>query len=133
MLRTSDLDILLGRLPRLAGDEGIATETLYHEPTSVVARPGHPLVQRDIAVQDLREASWILPSRRTLLRAEIDEAFRAIGQPPPKPMLESVTVLVNQRLLADTDLLAFLPRDIAEYYRVHDLVATARARIQPGD
>ena len=97
MLRTSDLDILLGRLPRLAGDEGIATETLYHEPTSVVARPGHPLVQRDIAVQDLREASWILPSRRTLLRAEIDEAFRAIGQPPPKPMLESVTVLVNQR------------------------------------
>jgi len=123
MLRTSDLDILLGRLPRLAGDEGIATETLYHEPTSVVARPGHPLVQRDVAVQDLREASWILPSRRTLLRAEIDEAFRAIGQPPPKPMLESVTVLVNQRLLADTDLLAFLPRDIAEYYRVHDLVA----------
>jgi len=29
MLRTSDLDILLGRLPRLAGDEGIATETLF--------------------------------------------------------------------------------------------------------
>ncbi|QCI66596.1 LysR substrate-binding domain-containing protein [Phreatobacter stygius] len=136
MLRAGELDILLGRLPRLAGDEGVATELLYHEPTCVVARPGHPLARRQqVSAAEIRAADWILPPRSTLLRADIDAAFRACGLAPPQPMLESVTVLANQRLIAATDLLAFLPRDIAEYYRGHGLIAIVPAELglQPAE
>jgi DNA-binding transcriptional LysR family regulator len=112
MLRTGDIDLVLGRLPSSANPDGVALEDLYREKTCIVARPGHPLLRSGLAPPtpaELAAADWILPSHQTMLRRDIDDAFRALGLAPPRPAVESVTALANQGLIAQTDLLAFLP------------------------
>lgn len=124
MLRVGDLDLVLGRVPPVTRWEELTVVELYQEPTWVVARPGHPLLARHpLTPEDVLAADWILPSRQTMLRQDVDDAFRAAGRAPLRPVVESVSALANHRLIAETDLLALLPREVARFYVERSLLA----------
>jgi DNA-binding transcriptional LysR family regulator len=108
---------VLGRVPSVTRWEGLTAVELYQEPTWVVARPGHPLLARgSLTPEDVLGADWILPSRQTMLRQDVEDAFRAAGRAPLRPAVESVSALANHRLIGETDLLALLPREAARFY-----------------
>ena len=118
MLRSGDLDLVIGRLSRFRNREGVAQEALYDEPIAVVARPLHPLVGNEsLTLADLAAQSWILPPSETNLRREFDSAFQEAGLDAPVPAIESLSLVTNQRLLAVTDLLGLQHLDLALYHQ----------------
>jgi DNA-binding transcriptional LysR family regulator len=124
MLRVGDLDLVLGRVPPVTRWEDLTVVELYREPTWVLARPDHPLLSRRIITpEDALAADWILPSRQTMLRQDVDDAFREAGRAPLQPVVESVSALANHRLIGETDLLALLPREAARFYVDRGLLA----------
>ena len=43
LLRSGELDLVIGRLPALSSGQGIAEETLCDDFAQIVVRAGHPL------------------------------------------------------------------------------------------
>jgi DNA-binding transcriptional LysR family regulator len=113
-LRTGDIDIVLGRLPEYREREGLAQEVLYLDSISIVAREGHPLEgKKTLRLADLDDQAWILPPPQTSLRRQLDFAFRREGLNPPADVIESVSILANQSLLANSDMIAAMPHQVA--------------------
>lgn len=109
-LRLGELDVVVGRLPEFREREELLQEVLFTDVACVVVRAGHPLVRKGaLGLQDLMGRDWILPTRGTTLRRQIDKAFRDVGVEPPLHAVESVSLLTNRRLLVDADYLGILP------------------------
>lgn len=117
-LRTGDIDMVLGRLPKMLDEEGVASKVLYHEPACVVARNKHPLMQaKKLSLENLLDYPWILPLPDTALREEVDSAFRAAGLGPPVNPIESVSIFTNRKLLSDSDMIAVMPYQVVRFYK----------------
>ena len=114
MLRTGELDLVLGRLPEDRELTGLQHEFLYDEPIVVVVRNDHPLCsQADIVLSDLLGYEWILPSGGTSLRLQLEDAFRAADLPTPVRSVESVSILANYALLRESEMIAVFPERVA--------------------
>ena len=123
LLRSGDLDLVVGRLPALSSREGIAEQVLCDDYAQIVVRKGHPLLARPtVALRDLLDWRWILPREETSLRRQIEEAFRQDGLLPPHYGVESVSVLANRALVLRTDYLAVWPVQLAQAEAASGLV-----------
>lgn len=115
MLRAGEVDFATGRLPETRPRGGIVQEVLCHDRACVVAGSAHPLAGRaGLRLADLVAARWILPRQETILRRQIDAAFRAEGLEPPLASVESVSLLANRALLRHADYLGVWPGAVAE-------------------
>lgn len=113
MLRTGDLDMVVGRLPVFRHRDEVAQERLYEAGSLALVRPDHPLAGLPaLGIDALRAFPFVLPPPETTLRRQLDQMFQDAGGPPPVP-LESVAWLANRRLLAGTDLVGILPAQVA--------------------
>lgn len=116
-LQVGDLDMILGRLPEDREDEGVVSKVLYREPICVVVRNKHPLTEaEDLSLKDLLAYPWILPLSSTTLRKEIDNAFRAVNLSPLVNTIESVSIITNCKLLADSNMIAVMPYQVLRFY-----------------
>ena len=116
-LLIGEIDVVVGRLPEVQDVEAIHSKPLYYEPVSLVVRTGHPLLKRGkLALKDLVEQNWIMPSEDTLLRREIENAFHSAGLQVPHNTVESVSVLTNRTLLMETDMIAAMPYQVVQTY-----------------
>ncbi len=124
MLRSGELDLVVGRLSSFSSGAGIAEETLCDDIARIVVRAGHPLLARKgLRLADLLDESWILPPHETSMRRQIDEAFRADGLPPPANSVESVSILTNRSLVLLADYLVVWPVQLARFEAGQGLVA----------
>lgn len=115
LLRRGDLDLVVGRLPEFRERQGIRQEVLTEDEARVVAGPSHPLAARSgLALGDLLNWPWILPSQDTNLRRQVEHAFRSEGCDPPAAAVEAVSVLVTRSLLRSQDYVAIWPSQLAE-------------------
>ena len=113
-LRTGDIDVVLGRLSEYREREGLDQELLYLDSIAIVVREGHPLTTRaDLKLADLVELAWVMPLPQTSLRRQLDFAFRREELEPPVDVIESVSILTNHALLAETDMVAAMPHQVA--------------------
>ena len=113
-LRTGDIDVVLGRLSEYREREGLDQELLYLDSISIVVRSGHPLTTRsDLTLADLVDQAWVMPPPQTSLRRQLDFGFRREGLEPPVDVIESVSILTNNALLARTDMIAAMPHQVA--------------------
>ncbi len=113
-LRTGDIDVVLGRLSEYREREGLEQELLYLDSIAIVVRDGHPLTKReDLKLVDLVQQAWVMPTPQTSLRRQLDFAFRREGLEPPVDVIESVSILTNHALLAETDMVAAMPHQVA--------------------
>jgi DNA-binding transcriptional LysR family regulator len=124
MLNDGQIDIMVGRLPANQDGSRFAFDRLSEEAVCAVARSGHPLCGRpNLGLQDLVGASWIVPPAGTILRQRFEFMFREAGLDCPTRLLEMTSPMVLTKVLGDTDFLALLPRDVAQYYAACGLVA----------
>ena len=113
-LRSGELDLVVGRLADIPQGADLHEEMLFKDMACVVARPGHPLAeQRPLGLADAANWNWILPPRETTLRRQVEKAFYDDGLGPPVPVVESVSLIMNQSLLVDTDYLSVWPWQVA--------------------
>ena len=105
LLSQGDLDIVIGRSANdLFDDSSISTEVLYVEPVDLVARPGHPLFDREeIGWADVLAYRWIVWPRRTPIRNALEAALTAAGHTLPPHYIESNSVIANITLLNNSD------------------------------
>jgi DNA-binding transcriptional LysR family regulator len=109
-LSLGKLDLIVGRQPERDKSEGLHFETLINDISCVVARAGHPLIGREgLTLADLADCSWVLPRPETTMRHQIDAAFREQNASPPRHAVDSVSQLINRRLVLDHDYLSAWP------------------------
>ncbi|MGX5843663.1 LysR family transcriptional regulator [Mesorhizobium sp. ArgA1] len=112
-LSLGEVDIVLGRVPDIWGSGNIRTEPIYMEPISFVARVQHPLATlHDIGFADLVGFDWILPALGTVMRSQVEAAFRHAQVPSPERFLEGLPLLSQLALLASTDMIGVLPQRV---------------------
>lgn len=136
LLRSGELDLVVGRLSGFSSGAGISEEILCDDVAQIVVRAGHPLTTRKgLQLVELLDEPWILPRQETSMRRQIDECFRAEGLPPPANSVESVSILTNRSLVLLADYLVVWPVQLARFESAQGLVtvldvplpATARA------
>jgi len=130
-LLIGEIDVVVGRLPEVQEEEGVQSEALFYEPVLLVVRTGHPLLKkRKLALADLVDKDWILPSEGTVLRREIDNAFHKAKLQVPQNAVESVSNLTNRTLLTETDMIAVMPYQIVKTYEEVGLLKRLPLRIK---
>jgi len=116
LLRTGEIDLVIGRLPAFSSGSGIAEEVLCEDFAQIVVRSGHPLLtQPGLTLAGLIDRPWILPRQETSLRRQIDEGFRQQGLRAPGNIVESVSILTNRALVLHHDYLAVWPVQLARF------------------
>jgi DNA-binding transcriptional LysR family regulator len=114
-LATSELDIVVGRLPdrdsSLSTGPSIKHEVLYEEAFCIVAGPAHPLAGKpNIVIAELASASWIFALPDSPARLSTERLFHDADVPVPVPQVESLSLLANLGLMQRSELLSFMPR-----------------------
>jgi LysR family transcriptional regulator of abg operon len=112
-LRQGSIDLALSvRLGPLARPgSGCVVEPLYAIQPTIIARRGHPLAgARRLA--DLREAEWIRTGPDGITPA-LPQALEAAGLPAPRYRIDCQSFLALPALVAQSDLLAVVPSQIA--------------------
>ncbi len=116
-LNEGALDIVLGRPVTHMDMSGIRFEPLWQEELAVVASPDHPLAGRpQLTLQEMGGYDWILQPRPSPMRMAIDLAFAQVNLPPPRYTLETASMLMTTMTVGKSDLLAVLPRSVADYF-----------------
>ena len=110
MVDRGELDLAIMSLPVDDHMPGLTDETLVYDKLVVVARQGHPLRRRQITLQDLVEAEWMLPMIAGKPREEFDNAFWRHGIEPPRRMLEIGSARTLRALLLASDKVAPMVR-----------------------
>lgn len=116
-MRNGELDFLVARIQEPEDGAGLLYENLSEETECAVVRTGHPfLQQRDLSLDELSKASWILSPRGTILRHRFDMVFRRHDLEPPTNVVETTAMTVIKSLLQQTDALHVMPTEVARYY-----------------
>ncbi len=128
-LGDGNLDLVVGRIGR--GDHSsFEYQTLADETVCAAVRPNHPLLQRhDLSLGELADLPWIVPPVGSDLRYRFDLMFRDSGIACPGQLMEAESNVVTTRLLEETDYLAVVPREVAEYYSARELVSILPVRL----
>ncbi len=108
-LRAGVLDFVLAALPDAPQfDPDLVRKALLTDEYRVVAARHHPLRRRNkIALADLIEFPWILPSAATYLAERLRVLFRAQGLPPPDAVIETDITGLKLALMRDGPYLSF--------------------------
>jgi LysR family transcriptional regulator of gallate degradation len=115
-LASGRLDFFVGPPPIGGRHPGVTTQLLTEFPAGVVVRAAHPLaLQKEIMVEDLVRAQWILPVAGTIPRITYDNSFLRRGVAPPVPLFEvqPLSPAIRQ-LLHGSDLVTILPLVVIE-------------------
>jgi LysR family transcriptional regulator of gallate degradation len=111
-LRHGDIDLLIGaqRDPSPAND--VVQERLFDDEPVIVGRSAHPLRGKgQLALADLLQFPWVIPSRGVPMRANWERMFRDQDVEPPKLRIECGSVLIMRGLMLQGDWLTLMSRD----------------------
>ena len=122
-----EIDLIIGPLDVRASRSGLCTEWLMTDTFSVVARRGHPLARLDaVRWEDTHGYPWILPQPGILSRVRLDQAVVDAGMPPPKPAVETSSLVALLSMLQDRDYIATLASSVARMYEQLGLISILR-------
>ncbi|WP_454668852.1 LysR substrate-binding domain-containing protein [Achromobacter kerstersii] len=122
-----EIDLIIGPLDVRASRSGLCTEWLMTDTFSVVARRGHPLAELAAPRwEDTDGYPWILPPPGTLSRVRLDQAVSDAGMPPPRPAVETSSLVALLSMLQDRDYIATLASSVAQMYERWNLISIVR-------
>ncbi|RYF77240.1 MAG: LysR family transcriptional regulator [Comamonadaceae bacterium] len=106
-LAHGELDVVVGRSAPELHDTHIHAEMLYMEPIHLVARPQHPLLRLERALEwsELMAYRWLVWPRGTPIRNALENALATVGQALPPGSVESNSVTLNLTLLGHSDMI----------------------------
>ena len=73
----------------------------------------------------------MVPTAEAPYRRRLDTAFRQAGVEPPQHLVESLSVLVNARLLQESDMLGVMPHSVAQQYADAGTLRILPTRLPP--
>ncbi|WP_443115330.1 LysR family transcriptional regulator [Herbaspirillum seropedicae] len=130
---TSARQLLLldqGRIDLMIGRSSVSSQpNLYHyemlrgEPMCIVSGIDHPLATaQKVRLQELAEASWILYSSNMPMRIWIEHEFKLEGVKVPGNVIETASPFVTITLLAQSNMVAVMPLDIAHFFAARQML-----------
>src|SRR5262245_29328635 len=100
-LRNREVDVMLGRLSSAIIDDDLKVETLLDEAIVVVAHAKSRWAgRRKIALKELEGEPWILAPGKNVARSLVEDAFRAEGLTPPRPLVTTFSMQLRMQLLS---------------------------------
>lgn len=119
------MDLALGPIPDKGLDAAFRTEDLFYNEVIIAARRGHPLANAR-SIKELAGCEWVLTGPDTQgPGAAIYDAFHSHGLEPPRRVIQCDMTWTLQALLATSDLMCALPRQLLE----QDLLNTVLRRV----
>lgn len=123
LLRTGELDVMIGNLTAKPLGIEFRTRHLYKDPIVVVVKKGHPLVNKEnITWTDLSEFPMVLPPEFATTRNVIEEFLLFNQVNLSRRYVESLSTLTNIGVLQQTESIGFLSGQVAEYFKKANLV-----------
>jgi len=123
-LRAGRIDIMIGRILDPAVADELVFEPLCDEPHGLIARSGHPLKDRaNLQLADLAREGWILPAQGSILRDRITALFLSNGLDLPERTIETTALPMITHLLAQSDMVVALPREVVRTHLDAGLLA----------
>lgn len=130
---TSARQLLLldqGRIDLMIGRSSVSSQpNLYHyemlrgEPMCIVSGIDHPLATaQKVRLQELADASWILYSSNMPMRIWIEHEFKLEGVKVPGNVIETASPFVTITLLAQSNMVAVMPLDIAHFFAARQML-----------
>jgi DNA-binding transcriptional LysR family regulator len=105
-LRTGDVDVVIGLL-RDPGSGDLIHRALAETPYVVVARHGHPLLEKkQVTLDDLADYDWIVGTPGATRRNHFNQLFK--GQRRPDSRIETCSLPTIRLLLTQSDRLTLL-------------------------
>lgn len=124
-LAQGKLDMMVGRLFERHDKTQLRYVPLAEEPISAMVRPGHPLLAYPgLSLRDLAGLGWLVPPVGSVLRHRWELMFQEDGLHAPDNLIETTALLFTTTMLQQSDMVAVMARDVADYYGGHGLVAT---------
>lgn len=123
LLRTGELDVMIGNLAAKPLGIEFRTKHLYKDPIVVVVKKGHPLVtKQDLTWTDLSEFPMVLPPEFATTRIVIEEFLLCHQVNLSKRYVESLSTLTNIGVLLAAESIGFLSFQLADYFKKANLV-----------
>jgi len=123
-LEQGQLDIVVGRLFAEHDKNNLRYEPLTEELVCAITRPGHPMLgMTGLTLRDVLSAGWIVPPAGSVLRHRFDLMFQQDGLTPPLHTIETSALLFITRMLQQSDMIAVLGSEVAQYYVAHGIAA----------
>lgn len=107
------LDLAIGT-NATSSQDSIVCEPLGQEVWGVAGRRGHPLLEKCERLAGLDNAAWIVGRNTELLDEKIEETFRNLGAPRPRPGVMTTSVLFALSAIKRSDYLSILPKSLCE-------------------
>ena len=105
-LRAGDVDFVIGLLRNPTPDD-LVDEPIAQTPYVVVARHGHPLVEKKaVTLDDLASYDWVIGTPGAIRRSRFDQMFE--GRRRPQARIATCSLPTIRLLLANSDRLALL-------------------------
>jgi len=121
MLRSGDIDFILGALRPPQDVPDLQQQALFEDRIAVIARAGHPLARAGqcIDFDALRQAQWALSRKGAPAREMLERFFAQARQAPLVPAVETGDLAVLRGLLLESDMLtAISPHQLR--YEIRD-------------
>lgn len=130
-LHRHELDCVIGRLHGQALGREFHSEALYEEPVLAVVRPGHPLLkEKRLTLARAAQYPWILPLPGTPMRSRLEAEFAAADTRLPVEQVESVSLMINETLLHESDMVSVVSQQLAHHYATTGTLATLSLRMR---
>ncbi len=113
-LRDGELDFAVASMPPGEGADILTHEALFADTVVIAAAATHPLAGRRIAPEDLLAYRWIMPTRNVGVRRHLVEYFAIRNLRFPEIWAETDVFPYLLEVLAQTDLLGYLPATLLQ-------------------
>lgn len=122
-LQHGTLDFMVARIMEGEDRANLQFEELEAEPVCVVARIGHPLLQKQgLKLADIAGAGWVVPPQGSILRHRFEMMFRRENLRPPINVVDTTATLAVTSIVQQTDFLHVMPISVANYCARFDMV-----------
>lgn len=104
LLRTGDVDLVIGRMADPDAMLGFSFEHLYSERVVMVVRPGHPLLgQRKFHLSMIEPYQTLMPTPDSVIRSLVDRLLLAHGVTNLRDEVETVSNAFGRSYVRQTD------------------------------
>ena len=119
-LRDRKVEMVFGRLPETMTEPDLVAETLFDEPTVVVAGSESRWARRrTLTLADLIAEPWVLAQPGSLARSLHDQMFRLSGFEPPAASVLTVSLHLYMRLIETGRWLGLVPASVMRFGGQH--------------
>ena len=125
-LLASRYDFYIGRIPDDLNPRLFESRQIGIERACLVVRRGHPLMRRArVPIEDLTAYDWVFQPSGSLLRRTLEGIFMSRGIPLPDRILNTSSSFLTLVMVAQTDAIAPLAKDVAAFVNSADGLAGA--------